>query len=54
MATASESVQCGEATATTLRCGSDGRHVVTPPAALRAPGLVDDSNAVHPSLVDEL
>jgi hypothetical protein len=37
MATTSGSVQCGEATATTLPCGSDGRHAVTPLAALPAP-----------------
>jgi hypothetical protein len=51
MAMARGSVQCGEATTTTLPCGSDGRHAVTPPAALPAPGFLEDSNAVHPSLV---
>jgi hypothetical protein len=51
MATASGSVQCGENTASTLPYRSDGRHDVTPPTALPAPGILEDSNTVHPSLV---
>ena len=51
MATAKGSVQCGEATAMTVPCSSDGRHVVTPPATLPVPGFLEDSNTVHPSLV---
>jgi hypothetical protein len=51
MATTRGSVQCGEARATTLPCGSDGRHAITPPTVLPAPGFLEDSNTVHPSLV---
>jgi hypothetical protein len=29
----------------------DGRHAVTPPAALPAPGFLEDNSTVHPSLV---
>jgi hypothetical protein len=51
MATASGPVQCGENTTSTLPCRSDGRHDVTPPAALLALGILEDNNTVHPSLV---
>jgi hypothetical protein len=51
MATASGSVQCGENTTSTLPYRSDDRHDVTPSAALPAPGILEDSNTVHPSLV---
>ena len=51
METTRGSEQCGEDTATTTPCTTDGRHAVTPPAALPAPGILEDSNTVHPSLV---
>ena len=51
METARGSEQCGEDTATTTPCTTDGRNVVTPPAALSVPGILEDSNTVHPSLV---
>jgi hypothetical protein len=51
MATARGSELCAEATATTTPCMTDGRHAVTPPAALPVPGILEDSNTVHPSLV---
>ena len=35
----------------TTPCTTDGRNAVTPPAALPAPGILEDSNTVHPSLV---
>jgi hypothetical protein len=49
MVVARGSEQCGEATATTAPCTTDGRHAVTPPAAL--PGILEDSNTVHSNLV---
>jgi hypothetical protein len=51
MAMARGSVQYGEDTTTTLPCGLDGRYAVTPPAALPAPGFLEDNNTVHPGLV---
>jgi hypothetical protein len=45
------SEQCVEATGTTTPCTTDGRHAVTPPTALPAPGILEDSNTVHPNLV---
>jgi hypothetical protein len=51
MATARGSEQGGEATTTTAPCTTNGRHAVTPPATLPAPGILEDSNTVHPSLV---
>jgi hypothetical protein len=51
METTRGSEQCGEDTTTTTPCTTDGRNAVTPPAALPAPGILEDSNTVHPSLV---
>ena len=35
----------------TTPCTSDGRNAVTPPAALPAPGIVEEGNTVHQSLM---
>jgi hypothetical protein len=51
MATTRGSEQCGEATATTAPCTTDGWHAVTPPTVLPTPGILEDSNTIHPSLV---
>jgi hypothetical protein len=51
METARGSEQCGEDTTMTTPCTTDGRNAVTPPAALPAPGILEDGNIVHPSLV---
>ena len=51
METARGSENCGEATTTTTPCTTDGRHTVTPRAALPAPGILKDTNTVQPSLV---
>ena len=51
METARGSEQCGEDTAMTTPYTTDGRNAVTPPAALPAPGIVEEGNTVHPSLV---
>jgi hypothetical protein len=51
METARGSENCGEATATTTPCTTDGRHTVTPRAALPAPGILEDTNTVQPSFV---
>ena len=51
METARGLEKCGEATTATTPCTTDGRHTVTPPVALPAPGILEDTNTVQPSLV---
>jgi hypothetical protein len=47
METTRGSENCGEATATMTPCSTDGRHTVTPRAALPAPGILEDTNTVQ-------